>query len=137
MRPRAASRFKVVIDHAYGSTSLVMPNVLAKLGADVLAVNPYTSTMGAISFDIEAHAENVANLVRASGAHVGAVIDPDGERITLIDDEGHVLSDTESLLAMVTLVTDHLLGDSIALPVNITSAAADIATSKGFKVLTT
>ena len=34
----AASRFKVVLDHAYGSTSLVMPNVLAKLGADVLAV---------------------------------------------------------------------------------------------------
>jgi mannose-1-phosphate guanylyltransferase / phosphomannomutase len=133
----ADARFKVVIDHAYGSTSLVMPNVLAKLGADVLAVNPYTSTMGAISFDHEAHAENVANLVRASGAHVGAVIDPDGERITLIDDEGHVLTDSESLLALVTLVTDHLLGDSIALPVNITSRASDIAHSKGIKVLTT
>ncbi len=25
-------RFKVVIDYAYGSTSFVMPNVLAKLG---------------------------------------------------------------------------------------------------------
>ena len=69
----AASRFKVVIDYAYGSTSLVMPNVLAKLGADVLAVNPYTSTMGAISFDRQAHADNVADLVRASGAHLGAV----------------------------------------------------------------
>jgi mannose-1-phosphate guanylyltransferase/phosphomannomutase len=133
----ADARFKVVIDHAYGSTSLVMPNVLAKLGADVLAVNPYTSTMGAISFDHEAHAGNVANLVRASGAHIGAVIDPDGERITLIDDEGHVLTDSESLLALVTLVTDHLLGDSIALPVNITSRATDIAQAKGIKVLTT
>ena len=61
--------------------------------------------------------------MRASGAHLGAVIDPDGERITLIDDEGHVLTDSESLLALVTLVTDHLLGDSIALPVNVTSHA--------------
>ena len=34
-------------------------------------------------------------------------------------------------------MTDHLLGDSIALPVNITSRATDIAHSKGIKVLTT
>ena len=27
-----AARFKVVVDYAYGSTSFVMPNVLAKLG---------------------------------------------------------------------------------------------------------
>ena len=39
-----AARFKVVVDYAFGSTSFVMPNVLAKLGADVLAVNPYAST---------------------------------------------------------------------------------------------
>ena len=32
---------------------------------------------------------------------------------------------------MVTLVADHLLGDSIALPVNITSRATEIAASEG------
>ena len=48
-----------------------------------------------------AHAVDVADLVRSSGAHLGAVIDPDGEHITLIDDEGHVLTDTEALLAFV------------------------------------
>ena len=62
------------------------------------------------------------------------MIDPDGERLTLIDDEGHVLTDTESLLALVTLVTDHLLGDSIALPVTVTSKATDDRRSKGIKV---
>ena len=49
VRRIAAARFKVVVDYAYGSTSFVMPNVLAKLGADVLAVNPYASTAGVIS----------------------------------------------------------------------------------------
>ena len=43
-----AARFKVVVDYAYGSTSFVMPNVLAKLGADILGVNPYASTVGAV-----------------------------------------------------------------------------------------
>ena len=98
----ASARFKVVVDYAYGSTSFVMPNVLAKLGADVLAVNPYASTAGVMGFDRTTHAEQVAGLVRASGAHLGAVIDPDGEHLTLIDDEGHVLTDTEALLALLT-----------------------------------
>ena len=50
------------------------------------------------------------------------MFDPDGERLFLIDDEGHVLSHTESLLAFVDLVCDHLLGDRIALPVTATAA---------------
>ncbi len=45
---------------------------------------------------------DVAALVQASGAHLGAVIDPDGEHLTLIDDEGHVLTDTEALLALLS-----------------------------------
>ena len=32
--------FKVVIDYAYGSTAFVMPNLLSKLGADVLGGQP-------------------------------------------------------------------------------------------------
>src|SRR5690606_23545237 len=51
-----SARFKVVVDYSYGSTSFVMPNVLAKLGADVLGVNPYASTGQALTFDGDAHA---------------------------------------------------------------------------------
>src|SRR5207245_9288730 len=42
--------FKVVVDYGYGSTSFVMPNVLSKLGADVLSVNPYAATARAAAF---------------------------------------------------------------------------------------
>ncbi len=81
-----ATQFKVVIDYAFGSTSLAMPNVLAKLGLDVLAVNPFISTAGVMGDDLHGNAERVADLVRSSGSHLGAVIDPDGERLLLIDD---------------------------------------------------
>jgi mannose-1-phosphate guanylyltransferase / phosphomannomutase len=132
-----AANFKVVVDYAYGSTSFVMPNVLAKLGADVLGVNPYASTTGMLSFERGAHAENVAALVRASGAHMGAVLDPDGEHLTLIDDSGQVLTDGDALLAVLTLVSGHLLGDTIALPVNVTSHAEAIAERHGVKIVRT
>ena len=129
-----AKRFKVVVDYAYGSTSFVMPNVLAKLGADVLACNPYASTVGVLDYDAAAHAESVATLVRASGAQVGAVLDPDGEHLTLIDDEGRVLSNVQALLVLLELVADHLLGDQVALPVAVTRHAETILGSRGVRV---
>ena len=46
LSPRPGRRFKMVLDVSYGSASFVMPNLLAKLDADVLVVNPYADTPG-------------------------------------------------------------------------------------------
>ncbi|MGQ0832730.1 MAG: sugar phosphate nucleotidyltransferase [Microthrixaceae bacterium] len=128
------ARFKVVVDYAFGSSAFVMPNVLSKLGAEVLGVNPYASTAGAVDFDLDRHTKHVSALVKASGAHLGAVFDPDGEHLTLIDDTGHVLSGEQALLALLTLVTGHLLGDTVAVPVTVTSHAEEIASRHGVRV---
>jgi mannose-1-phosphate guanylyltransferase/phosphomannomutase len=132
-----AAHFKVVIDYAYGSTSFAMPNVLAKLGLEVLAVNPFASTAGVLSSDIDSHAANVASLVRASGAQLGAVIDPDGEKLILIDDDGQILDNTQTLLALIQLLPAKILGNRIALPVSTTQAAAELAASHGTSILWT
>jgi mannose-1-phosphate guanylyltransferase/phosphomannomutase len=130
--------FKAVLDYAYGSTAFVMPNVLSKLGTDVLAVNPYASTPGASSFDRDSAAAAVAKLVHSSGAHIGAVIDPDGEHLTLIDDEGHVLTDTQALLAFVDLVASTTAdGCRIAVPVIATARVRELAESHGAEVVWT
>jgi mannose-1-phosphate guanylyltransferase/phosphomannomutase len=125
------AHFKVVIDYAYGSTSFAMPNVLAKLGLDALAVNPFVSTAGVMRDHLHQHARNVADLVRASGSHLGAVLDPDGERLFLIDDEGHVLDDNEALLTMLTLLPGKIAGDRVALPVTVTQVALDLVRAHG------
>src|SRR5438477_196905 len=130
---RAAS-YRVVLDYAFGTTAFVMPNVLSKLGADVLSVNPYASTAGAAAFDVAAHTSRVAELVRAANARLGVVIDPDGERLTLIDDEGHVLSNDEALLAIVTLVTSTTEKAHVALPVAVSQEAERIAAAAGARI---
>jgi len=132
-----ASEFKIVLDYAFGSTSFAMPNVLAKLGLEVLAVNPYASTAGVMRDDLAGHAHNVADLVRASGSQLGAVLDPDGERLILIDDEGHVLSDTEALIVILTLLPGKIAGDKVALPVSTPQAAVDLVRSHGTEVIVT
>ncbi len=127
-------RFKLVIDYGYGPTSYAMPNVLSVLQADVLGVNPYASTHGRLHRDPREAAANVSALVRASGAHVGALFDTDGERLTLVDDAGDVLDDTEALLAYLELVCGHLLGDRVVLPVNTTTRATEVAERFGVAV---
>ncbi|MDQ3147862.1 MAG: mannose-1-phosphate guanyltransferase, partial [Actinomycetota bacterium] len=138
VRAIRGQRFKVVVDYACGTTAFVMPNVLSKLGADVLAVNPYGSTPGAINFQRRASAIHVGNLVQSSGAQLGVVIDPDGEHVTFIDDEGRVLSDIDALLAFVHLVSaTSEPGCRVALPVTVTSEAERIAGDHGSEVVWT
>jgi len=126
--------FKVVVDYAYGSTSFSMPNLLAKLGLEALAVNPFMSTAGMLSLDLEQHSATVGDLVRASGSDVGVVFEPGGERLRLIDDEGNVLDGCQALLAMLTLMGSRPEGAAVALPVNITDRALELARSSGHKV---
>ncbi len=130
----AARRFKVVIDYSYGATSFVMPNVLSKLGAEVLAVNPFASTKGVLGFDLDEHAAGVGELVKASGADVGAVIDPSGEQLTLVDDRGRVLTFDQLLFSFLDLVCDRLLGDTVALPVTVSRKAAEMIAGRGYQV---
>ena len=133
-----ASRFKIVLDYSYGSASFVMPNVLAKLGAEVLAVNPYASTAGMLSFDRWSAAHRVAELVGASGAHLGAVLDPDGEHIALVDDAGRVLDDNEALYTILSLVLATREDDrGIALPLAVSRHVEQLCREHGVDVVWT
>jgi mannose-1-phosphate guanylyltransferase/phosphomannomutase len=123
--------FKLVLDLSYGSASFVMPNVLSKLDADVLVVNPYAHTAGMIAVDRVASARRVADLVRASGSQLGAVVDPDCELLTIVDDEGTVLTDDQALLVLLYLVTRNEKDARVALPVSVPNAAAEICEKSG------
>ncbi len=84
----------------------------------------------------------MSELVRASGAHLGAVIDTDGEYITFVDDNGHILIDDEALMALLHLV----LADAdrrgsppptVALPVSVGRAVEAMCDDAGATLLWT
>ncbi len=131
----ADAQFKLVLDYSYGTASFVMPNVLAKLGADVLAVNPYGATARSIRRDRRQAADRVADLVRSSGADLGAVIDGSGERLTLVDDTGRVLTDDQALLLLTEMVCQHVPRATVALPVAAPMAAEQRCLAHGGTVL--
>ncbi len=125
---------KLVVDYSFGSTSFVMPSLWSKIGADVLGVNPYGSTWGMVNSHLDDRAGRVAELVTASGADLGAVIGPDGERLTLVDGTGRILGGTEALLAFVQLVAGHMDGNAVAAPVSVTRNLIDAAARGGATV---
>lgn len=134
-----ASAPKVVIDYSRGATSTLLPIVLAKLGVDVLGVNPYASTTpaGTSLDDLEERTARISDLVRASGSHVGLVLDPGGETAVIIDDEGRALSNDEALLALVSLVVRTHENAKLALPVQASREAERIATEHGASIIWT
>ncbi len=125
---------KLVVDYSYGSTSFVMPMLWSKIGADVLGVNPFGSTWGMVNTDAEERVRRVADLVTTSGADLGAVVDRDGEQLTLIDGTGRILTGAESLLAFVQLVAAHMDGSAVAVPVSVTRHVSDAAAAGGAEV---
>jgi len=118
--------FKIVLDYSFGAVSIVMPNLLTTLRAEVLAVNPFASTAAATADTGDVNVARVAELVRASGSDLGFVIDPDGELSTVIDDTGRILEPEELLLAIVAMLGEAVPGATVAVPVNVTSAVEEI-----------
>ncbi|HXW39366.1 MAG TPA: hypothetical protein VEJ44_06705, partial [Acidimicrobiales bacterium] len=125
---------KLVLDYSFGTASFVMPNLLSKLEAEVLVVNPYATTANVLAFDRMASAQRVAELVVASGAHLGAVLDPGGEYVTVVDDRGRTLSNEEALMALLTLVCEAKPGGRVALPVAVSRAAEEICHRSDTKI---
>ncbi|HTT86329.1 MAG TPA: hypothetical protein VMF60_03080, partial [Acidimicrobiales bacterium] len=82
-------------------------------------------------------AEHVAGLVRASGAHLGAVIDSSGEQLTLVDDEGRTLSDDQALLLLLDLVVSTTRHAKVALPVAVPMAAEQLCAAAEAEILWT
>ncbi|MET1002377.1 MAG: sugar phosphate nucleotidyltransferase [Acidimicrobiia bacterium] len=127
--------FKVVLDYSSGAASFVMPNVLPKIGASVLGVNPYAAT--APGDDLETRLKTIGDLVRTSGSDLGFVFDADGERATIVDDQGTALTADQALLVLVRLVSEVRPGACIALPVAVSSAAKVIAEDAGATIVWT
>ena len=84
--------FKVVIDCANGATYKSAPQVFWELGANVVTVgvspNGRNINLGCGSM----HTDLAAKKVLETGADLGVCLDGDGDRVSLIDEKGKVVS---------------------------------------------
>ncbi len=136
MRGVLEAGLKIVIDCAGGTASLVLPQLLGRLGVDVLTINNRlddvspTETLAERMRDLQ----RLGDLVSSSRAAFGVRFDPVGERITLVNENGELISDDRGLLVMLDLVAAERRGGRVALPVTTTRVAEQVCRFHGVQV---
>ena len=97
--------FHVALDCVHGAGGLVMPELLERLGCRVSAMGIRAD--GHFPRDPEPTAANLgalAELVRESGAEVGLAVDPDVDRLSLVDELGRPVGEDLTLALAATVV---------------------------------
>jgi mannose-1-phosphate guanylyltransferase / phosphomannomutase len=133
------AELRVVADCAGGTTSLVLPGLLGKIGVDVLTVNNRLDEASPTQSlaEIRADLNRLADLVSSSGAAFGVRFDPVGERIALVDDKGAQVTDERALLVVLDLVAAEVGSGRVALPVTTTRVAEEVCRAHGVQVVWT
>lgn len=139
VRPDAvrARGFRVVLDTCAGAGSLPTIPLLSRLGVEVdgLHIEP----TGRFPRDPEPTAANLGELrdrVRSVGADLGLAIDPDGDRLALVDERGEALGEDLTLALAVDYVLSRRHG-TVVTNLSTSQVVDRVAESHGAPVLRT
>ena len=132
-------RFKLVVDYAYGRLSTVLPAVLSRFGCEVIALHAFPDARRAPRSAAERHqfVTELGAAVATLGADLGALIDDDGERLVLVDEQGRPVQDDLLLALMVLIALERRPGGLVGVPVSASSVIDHIAREYGAQVFRT
>lgn len=109
-----AHRFRVALDCVRGAGGLFMPRLLEALNCRVDAIN--LEPDGRFPREPEPIAENLGELealVKRTGAVVGFAVDPDVDRLALVDDTGRAIGEDYTLALAARVVLAHRDGNVV------------------------
>ncbi len=109
---------RVVLDYGGGTAGSVLPQVLAEYGVQALALGVGSARGPAPA---PQDTSGITQIVRALHADCGLQLDPPGERITIVDDQGNVLGPQQALVLMAALASRHGRAQEIAVPITATA----------------
>jgi len=104
-------RFRVALDCVRGAGATIMPALFEALGCEVRAIN--LEPDGAFPHEpepIPEHLGELSALVRASGADLGIAVDPDVDRLAIVDESGRPIGEDYTLAFAVRAVPPQLRG---------------------------
>ena len=128
-------KFRVALDAVNGAGSLMTSGFLRDtLGCELhaISVDP-TKPFPRVAEPRPDTLTELSSLVRTSGAEIGFGLDPDGDRLAVLDETGRVLEPDDVLALAVDIILRRRKGN---VAVNLTTSAAidDIAAAQGCRV---
>ena len=127
-------KFKVALDCCNGVGALYSKHFLEELGCKVVSI--YDKADGVFERPPEPLPQNLTKLsktVKENNCAIGFAHDPDGDRMTLVDDRGQALDPQFT----VSLAIEHVLYENpgpVVVNIQTSRAVEDIATSYGCEV---
>ena len=130
---------RVVLDYSFSASSLLLPSILDRLGAEVMSINAFTSDAATYSRerDVPTGVEKVSRLVAVMEADVGVLFDPAAEHLTVVDETGARMTDETLLLLLLRHACNREGPGTVALPLNVTRFAEEVAEQCGAVVTRT
>ncbi len=127
--------FTVALDCVRGAGGTIMPRLLERLGCRVAGMD--VETDGRFPRPPEPIPENLTalgNLVRESGAALGMAVDPDVDRLALVDETGRPIGEDYTLAFAVRTVLERRHGP-VAINVSTSLVVEDAARAFGATVV--
>lgn len=134
------AKLKIVVDYSNGVASTIFPTILGAFDCQVVALNAHLDPkkLTREKSEIETSLHHLAHIVTSLKYDLGCMIDAGGERIYVVDENGHAFDD-ERLLTLVVKMFLHLHPETkkIAVPVTAPSEVEGIAREYNVTVVKT
>jgi phosphomannomutase len=124
-------RFRVAVDCVHGAGGRIVPRLLEELGCRVSGIG--LEPDGRFPRDPEPTAANLgelSELVRSSGAELGLAVDPDVDRLSLVDEAGTPLGEDLTLALAAAEVLARRTGPVVA-NLSTSQVVEDVARAHG------
>jgi phosphomannomutase len=131
------ARLSAVVDPCNGTGGLLLPELLESLGVEAHFIN--AAPDGRFAHDPEPIPENLVQLgeaVRRRGSCLGFAVDPDADRVTLVDDSGRPVGEDYTLALAVRTVTA-LQPGTVVTTLSTSQVVTDVAHAHGCPVVLT
>ena len=117
-----AKKFKVVLDAVNSTGGMALPPLLEQLGCEVVKL--YCEPNGHFPHNpepLKEHLTDICDLVKKEKADLGIVVDPDVDRLALIDENGEMFGEEYILVAVADYLLRHKKGVAVS---NLSSSRA-------------
>jgi len=116
------AHFKVVVDAVNSTGGIAIPDLLEKL--DVECVKLYCEPNGQFPHNPEplpVHLTEISKLVVKEKAHLGFVVDPDVDRLAIVNEDGTMFGEEYTLVACADYILQYTPGNTVS---NLSSSRA-------------
>ncbi|MFH0990484.1 MAG: phosphoglucosamine mutase [bacterium] len=132
-------KLKVVVDCVNAAGGRIIPQLLREFGCELVEMN--TNLSGIFSHTPEPIPENLTSLceqVKIAGADLGIAVDPDVDRLVLIDEHGEPIGEEYTIASIIKFVlgkeAQKIRNAEVVVNLSTTRAVDDIAALYGARV---